>query len=152
MEEIEGERCFISQNDNSWLWHKRLSHLNFDNIVKISQTEVVRGMPKISKLVNKLCGSCQHENHVRTNFETKVYQAKSYPLEIVHTYLCGPMGTRTLQGELYFMLFIDDYSRMTSITFLKNKSMDFDKFKLFKAKVKKESWHKIKCLRSYNGG
>ena len=50
------------------------------------------------------------------------------------------------------MLFIDDYSRMIWVIFLKTKSEAFDKFKLFKAKVENECGHKIKCLRSDNGG
>ena len=50
------------------------------------------------------------------------------------------------------MLFIDDYTRMIWVTFLKTKSEAFDKFKLFKAKVQNECGHKIKCLRSDNGG
>ena len=45
----------------------------------------------------------------------------SHPLEIVHTDLCGPTRTKSLQGEYYFMLFIDDYTRMTWDTFLKEK-------------------------------
>ena len=120
--------------------------------MKISQTEAVRGMPKISKPVNKLCGSCQHGKHVRASFKEKVHQSTLHPLEIIHTDLCGPARTRTLQGELYFMLFIDDFSRMSWVTFLKNKSEAFTKFKLFKAKVENESGRKIKCLRSDNGG
>ena len=82
-------------------------------------------MPKISKHVNKLCGSCQHGKHVRTKFKMKVYESTSQPLEIVHIDLCVPARTITLQGDMYFMLFIDDYSRMTWVTFLKNKSEDF---------------------------
>ena len=58
LNEIEGNKCYIRQNDNSWLWHKRLAHLNFDYLVKISRTEAVRGMPKLSKPVDRLCGSC----------------------------------------------------------------------------------------------
>ena len=89
---------------------------------------------------------------MRPNFKVKVYQSTSHPLELVHTDLCGPARTKTLQGELYFMLFIDEFSRMTRVTFLKNKFEAFEKFKLFKAKVENESGHKIKCLRSDNGG
>ena len=50
------------------------------------------------------------------------------------------------------MLFIDDYTMMTWVTFLKEKSEAFEKFKIFKAKVENESSLKIKCLKSYNGG
>ena len=50
------------------------------------------------------------------------------------------------------MLLIDDYTRMTTVTFLKEKSKDFEKFKIFKAVVENETNQKIKCLRSHNGG
>ena len=34
------------------------------------------------------------------------------PMEIVHTELCGPMRKKGLEGELYSMLLLDDYTRM----------------------------------------
>ena len=49
------------------------------------------------------------------------------------------------------MLLIDDYTRMTWATFLKEKSETFMKFKAFKALVEHERNQK-KCLRSYNSG
>ena len=50
------------------------------------------------------------------------------------------------------MLFIDHFSRMTWVTFLRNKSEAFEKFKLFKAKTENECGQKIKCLHSDTGG
>ena len=47
---------------------------------------------------------------------------------------------------------IDDYTRITWETFLKEKSEAFEKFKIFKAMVENEINQKIKCLRSGNGG
>ena len=45
---LENEnQCYLSMVDESWLWHKRLRHLNFDNLVKISKKETVRDLPKI---------------------------------------------------------------------------------------------------------
>jgi transposase InsO family protein len=76
----------------------------------------------------------------------------SRPLELVHTDLCGPTRTPTLQGERYFMLFIDDYTRMVWVSFLKEKSEALDTFKSFKALVENESDLRIKCLRSDRGG
>ena len=76
----------------------------------------------------------------------------SHPLEIVHTDLCGPTRTKSLHGGYYFMFLIDDYTRMTWVTFLKEKSEAFEKFKIFKAMVKNETYMKIKCLRLDNGG
>jgi transposase InsO family protein len=74
------------------------------------------------------------------------------PLELVHTDLCGPTRTQSLQGEKYFMFLIDDYSRMTWVTFLKEKYEAFEKFKEFKALVENKTNLKIKCLRSDRGG
>lgn len=50
------------------------------------------------------------------------------------------------------MLLIDDFSCMTWVTFLKEKSKALEKFKVFKALVENEIGLKIKCLRSDNGG
>lgn len=66
--------------------------------------------------------------------------------------MCHPTRTRALAGERYFMLFIDDYSRMTWVTFLQDKSQEFERFKIFRKMVEKESGCKLKCLRSYWGG
>ena len=109
-------------------------------------------MPKLSKPADRICGSCLHGKQARASYKSKIYQSTSQPLELVHTNLCGPARVQTLQGERYFMLFIDDYTRIIWVTFLKTKSEAFDKFKLFNAKVENESGHKIKCLRSDNGG
>jgi len=46
----------------------------------------------------------------------------SKPLDLVHTYLFGPTRTPNPQGEMYFMFFIDDYTRMVWLAFLKEKT------------------------------
>jgi hypothetical protein len=84
-------------------------------------------------------------------FKTKEY-TMSKPLELVHTDLCGLAGKKHMQGESYFMLLIDDYTRMTWAAFLENKSEAFENFKAFKSLVENETYLKIKCLRSDNGG
>jgi transposase InsO family protein len=74
------------------------------------------------------------------------------PLEIVHTDLVGPTTTNGLKSEKYFMLLVDDYTRMTTVFFLKNKLEAFENFKIYKEMVENEMDSKIKCLRSDNGG
>jgi len=61
--------------------------------------------------------------------------------------LCGPTRKNSPRGEEYFILFIDDFSRMCWIGLLKHKDEAFEKFKAFKALVENESDQKIKCLR-----
>jgi hypothetical protein len=57
-----------------------------------------------------------------------------------------------MQGEHYFIVFINDYTRMTWASLLKEKSEYFNKFKAFKTHVENETSLKIKFLRSDNEG
>jgi transposase InsO family protein len=50
------------------------------------------------------------------------------------------------------MLIVDDYTRLTWVLFLKEKSETIEKFKIFKSLVENETDIKINCLRSDNGG
>jgi hypothetical protein len=70
----------------------------------------------------------------------------------VHIDLVGPTTTKCLKCEEYSMLLVYDYTRMTVVYFLKNKSEAFQNFKIYKEMVENEMDSKIKCLRSDNGG
>ena len=83
----------------------------------------------MTKPTQNLCDSCRHGKQTRANFKRKEQHSTSKPLELIHTDLCGPARVQSLQGEGYFMLFIDDFTKMVWVTFLKEKSEDFDKFK-----------------------
>ncbi|GKF20045.1 retrovirus-related pol polyprotein from transposon TNT 1-94, partial [Tanacetum coccineum] len=43
----------------AWLWHRRLSHLNFDYINLLSKKDVVIGLPKLKYIKDQLCSSCE---------------------------------------------------------------------------------------------
>lgn len=143
--------CLMSHIDENWLWHKRFGHVNFDNIVRISKHKNVRGLPLISKPTNTVCSECIKGKQAKSSFKTKEFLS-SRALELVHTDLCGPTKTRSLNGEKYFMLFVDDYTRMVWVTFLRHKSEAFERFKVFRKRVERETDLKIKCLRSDKGG
>jgi hypothetical protein len=56
-------------------------------------------------------------------------------LEIIHTDICGPFSTLSLNGHKSFIIFIDDYSCYTYVYLISEKSEALDKFKIFKAEV-----------------
>jgi transposase InsO family protein len=74
------------------------------------------------------------------------------PLKIMHTYLVGITRTKGLQGEKYFMLLVDYYTKMNAFFFLRNKSKEFEKFKVYTEMVENEKYSKIKCLICDNEG
>ena len=71
------EQCYMSQVDESLLWHRRMRHLKFDNIVRVSQKRAARNLPKIIKPPNHVCRHCLHGKQTRTKFKVKehtIYQ------------------------------------------------------------------------------
>jgi hypothetical protein len=151
LSEIGNEKSCLGKEVESWLWHRRMGHIHFDNLVKVSKREAVGEIPQIMKPTNTLCKHCQQGKKTKTRFKSKEY-SMTRPLEIVQTELFGPTREKGLKGEKYFMLLVDDYTRMTIVFFLKNKSEDFQNFKIYKEMVENEMDSKIKCLRSNNGG
>ena len=84
-------------------------------------------------------------------FPTSENKAKEI-LEIIHSDVCGPMSSGSLSGYVYYVSFIDDFSRKTWIYFMNNKDEVFNKFKEFKALIENHTEKKIKTFRSDNGG
>jgi hypothetical protein len=97
-----------------------MGHINFENIVKLGNTQKARDMLRISKHTDTICKPCQRVKQMRASFKTKEYTT-SKPLELIQKDLCGETRTQTLKGESYFMFLIDDYTRMTWVTFCKEK-------------------------------
>ena len=82
---------------------------------------MVKGFPSIEQPTGS-CESCILGKHHREKIISGVsYRAKA-PLELVHIDLHGPMQTPSLTGNVYFMTFIDDFSRKTWLYLLKQKS------------------------------
>ena len=115
-----------------------MGHIKFDNIGKVCNLGAVRNLTNIRKPSNPMCRHCQLGKQTIIRFKTKEYPT-SKPLELVHTDLCEPTRTKSLQGESYFMVFIDDFIRMAWVFFLKEKSEAFNKFKVFKTLVENET-------------
>ena len=77
-------------------------------------------------------------------FKAEGYRAKE-ELDLVDTYLCGPMIISARGGYEYFISFIDDYSRYKYIYLMHHKFEAFEKFKEYKAEVEKYRGKSIKC-------
>lgn len=101
----DGHFCFMSQVEESKLWHKRVGHINYDNIVKIIKNQNVKNMPVISKPSRNNCKECHQGKQTKVSFKSKEYSSTK-PLQLVHSELCGRTRTNSLNGERYFMLFI----------------------------------------------
>ncbi|GJX30020.1 retrovirus-related pol polyprotein from transposon TNT 1-94 [Tanacetum coccineum] len=74
----------------AWLWHRRLSHINFDYINLLSKKDVVIGIPKLKYVKDQLCSSCE-VSKAKDSFKTKAVPSSKRWLNLFHMDLCGPM-------------------------------------------------------------
>jgi hypothetical protein len=146
------EECHLRKHDERWLWHRRLGHLNFDHLIKLKNIEEVKDLPRISKPQDSMCKPCQVGKLNGTDFKSKRFTSKEKPLQPVHMDLCGSSRQEGTGKKNYFMFIIDDYSRLTSVSFLKEKAEAFEKFKIFKALTETQTRNRLKAVRSDRGG
>jgi hypothetical protein len=146
------EECHLRKHDERWLWHRILGHINFDHLIKLKTIEAVKDLPRISKPQDFVCKPCQVGKLTRTQFKSKNCTSMEKPLQLVHMDLCGPSRQEGTKKENYFMLIIDDFSRLTWLAFINKKAKEFDKFKIFKASTKNQTGNRLKIVRSDRGG
>ncbi|GJY67677.1 retrovirus-related pol polyprotein from transposon TNT 1-94 [Tanacetum coccineum] len=88
--------CLLSKasKTKSWLWHRRLSHLNF---------------------------ACALGKSKKSSHQPKAEDTNQEKLYLLHMDLCGPMRVASINGKRYILVIVDDYSRFTWVRFLKTK-------------------------------
>lgn len=121
--------------DDSWLWYKRYCHLNFYGLKLLSQKKMVDGLPTINSSLQP-CEACIMGKQHKVSFPKGRSWRAGAPLELIHTNLCCPIKTPSLCQCRYFLTFIDDYSRMIWVHFLKEKSEVLMLFKRLKHLLK----------------
>ena len=62
-------KCLVSMSEDSWLWHRRLVHVNFDLLNKVIAKDLVVDLPKIKILKDHLCDACQMGKQTRISFK-----------------------------------------------------------------------------------
>nr|GFA81176.1 retrovirus-related Pol polyprotein from transposon TNT 1-94 [Tanacetum cinerariifolium] len=115
--------CLMAKATSSqaWLWHCRLSHLNFDTINLLSKNDIVIGLPKLKFVKYHLCSSCELGKAKRKSFHTKLTPSSKMRLHLLHMDLYGPMRVASINGRRYVLVIVNDYSRYTWTHFLRSK-------------------------------
>ena len=116
--------CLLSKasKTKSWLWHRRLNHLNFGTINNLSRKDLVRGMPRLKYEKDHLCSACQLGKSKKQTHKPKTINTNLEVLHTLHMDLCGPMRIQTINGKKYVLVIVDDYSRFTWVKFLRTKN------------------------------
>nr|GFC26999.1 retrovirus-related Pol polyprotein from transposon TNT 1-94 [Tanacetum cinerariifolium] len=82
-----------------WLWHQRLSHLNFDTINDLARNELVASLSKFKYHKEHLCPSCEKGKSKRASHPPKPVPNSRQRLHLLHMDLCGPMRIASINVE-----------------------------------------------------
>nr|GEU65892.1 retrovirus-related Pol polyprotein from transposon TNT 1-94 [Tanacetum cinerariifolium] len=95
--------CLMARatSTKSWLWHQRLSHLNFDTINVLTKNDLVSDLPKFKYHKEHLCPSCDQGKSKRASHPSKPVPNSRQRLHLLHMDLCGPMRIASINGKSF---------------------------------------------------
>ncbi|KAJ9541694.1 hypothetical protein OSB04_028200 [Centaurea solstitialis] len=145
--------CFVSRasTDTNWLWHKRLSHLNFKTLNQLCINNLVVGLPDFRYTKASLCSACEKGKQTRASFKSKQISFISSPLQLLHMDLFGPVNVQSIARKKYTLVIVDEYSRYTWVFFLRSKSDAPEEIILFVRKMEKLNNLSVRSIRSDHG-
>nr|GFB16527.1 retrovirus-related Pol polyprotein from transposon TNT 1-94 [Tanacetum cinerariifolium] len=94
--------CLLAKvsSSQSWLWHQRLSHLNFTIINNLVKSNLVQGLPKMKFEKDHLCPACEQGKIHQKHHKSKMAFASNKPLYLLHIDLCGPMRVQNEASDV----------------------------------------------------
>nr|GEW93552.1 integrase, catalytic region, zinc finger, CCHC-type, peptidase aspartic, catalytic [Tanacetum cinerariifolium] len=145
--------CLMSKATSikSWLWHRRLSHLNFGSINDLTRIDLVDGLLKFKYEKDHLCSACERGKSKKASHPPKLVSSDNSKLELLHMDPCGPMRVASINGKKYILMIVDDYSRYTWVYFLHSKDETPEIIKKFIAQAQLNYKAKVCKIRIDNG-
>ncbi|GKE06479.1 retrovirus-related pol polyprotein from transposon TNT 1-94 [Tanacetum coccineum] len=145
--------CLMARatSTKSWLWHHRLSHLNFDIINDLARNDLVTGLPKFKYHKEHLCSSCEQGKSKRASHTPKPIPNSKQRLHLLHMDLCGPIRITSINGKRYVYVIMDDYSRYTWVVFLRSKDEAPEEIKNFLKRITVLLQAPVIIVRTDNG-
>jgi hypothetical protein len=122
-------RCLISQSSSElWKWHRRLGHLSFDLLYRLSGLCLLRGLPLLKFESDLVCAPCHHGNMIAASHSPVNTVMTEHPRQFLHMDTVGPSRVRSMRGKWYVLVIVDDYSRYSWVFFLESKDQVFEHF------------------------
>nr|GEV47045.1 retrovirus-related Pol polyprotein from transposon TNT 1-94 [Tanacetum cinerariifolium] len=135
----------------AWLWHRILSHLNFNYINLLSKKDVVIGLSKLKYVKDQLYSSCESTKAKRSSFKSKVIPTSKGRLHLLDMDLCGPMRVASINGKKYILVIVDDYSRYNWTLFLRSKDETPELLKEFLTMIQRNLQASVITVRTDRG-
>ena len=149
--------CLVGASPSSfgsselWNWHRRLGHLSFGLLVRLSYMGLIRGLPKLKLEKDLVCHPCRHGKMVAASHTPVNQVMTSYPNELLHMDTVGPARVRSVGGKWYVLVVVDDFSRFSWVFFLELKDEAFGFVHDLVLRLNNESNGRVRAIRFDNG-
>jgi hypothetical protein len=104
-------RSLISQSSSElWKWHRRLGHLSFDLLCRLSGLGVLRGLSLLKFESNLVCALCHHGKMIAASHSPVNTMMTEQLGQLLHMDTVGSSRVHSMGGKWYVLVIIDDYS------------------------------------------
>nr|KAJ0189315.1 hypothetical protein LSAT_V11C800419360 [Lactuca sativa] len=142
---------FLNANHSSsvccvykFTWHNRLGHPSDQALVSLKHKL------NFENVVLPPCDVCHRAKQTRDSFPVSQHVTSSLG-ELIHLDVWGPYRVITSEGFRYFLIIVDDYTRVTWVYLLKTKEEVFGCVSVFLNILLNQFEVKVKTVRSDNG-
>nr|GEW79844.1 hypothetical protein [Tanacetum cinerariifolium] len=137
--------------DKSVKYHRRMGHVNYKNMNRLVNGNLVRGLPPKLFKTDHTCVACYKGKQQKASYKAiNVVSSIFEPLQLLHMDFFGPTSIRSIDHKYYFLVIIDDYSRFCWVFFLEHKDETYPILKDFINLVENQLNKKVKAMRCDN--
>jgi hypothetical protein len=105
-------KCLISQSSSElWKWHRRLGHLSFDLLCRLSGLGLLQGLPLLKFESNLVCAPCHHGKMIATFHSLVNTVMTEQPRQLLNMDTVGPSWVCSMGSKWYVLVIVDDHSR-----------------------------------------
>ncbi|GJV83383.1 integrase, catalytic region, zinc finger, CCHC-type containing protein [Tanacetum coccineum] len=130
--------CLLSKasKTKSWLWHRRLSHLNFGTLNKLAKDGLARGISRLKFQKDHLCSTCALGKSKKSSHQPKAEDTNQEKLYLLHMDLCGPIRVSSINRKSLLhqnVPYNPSRYNKTSYELMQDKKLDLSFFHVFGA-------------------
>jgi hypothetical protein len=145
-------KYLISQSSSQlWKWHRRLGHLNFDLLCRLSGLGLIQGLPLLMFESNLVCSPCHHDKMIVRSHSPINTVMIEQPGQLLYMDIVGPSWVNSMGSKWYVLDIVDDYSCYSWVFFLESKDEMFEHFWSFALRLNNEHPNYLKAIQGDNG-
>jgi hypothetical protein len=134
-----------------WKWHRRLGHLSFYLLCRLSSLGILQRLPLLKFESNLVCALCRQGKMITASHSLVNTVMIEHHEQLLHMDTVSPSRVRSMGGKWYVLFIVDDYSRYSWVFFLERKDKVFEHFQSLALRLNNEHPNCWKVIHSDNG-